>query len=430
MLEVARETANELEKFAGSDQDDMARYLKEHIVVGSDELTGELRYLFEIEHPNRRVAANVIGTTAETFVDMVRARAGDGDSVDAWDEQIAALSLEIGRVERLLAASGESSPGSRVTDPADELQRREADLARRIDESERRLGSLRSRLQAASEPRDTSQADAAAAELEALRATLRDLQRQKAELLISFTEKHPDVIAVDERIATTRQLIADRSRVAPPTAPGGSTEDIAALRAEIATLEGSLTSMRQSRSDILVQLETLPQPASRASQPIESRADLESRLVELKDSFASVISLRDQQEAMSNGLRDAVDDLAASGGVEVRSVGGGGQPQVTLAAIFLAAAAAGVLFAMLASRNGIAIRTPKHIQSAAEHSFAGSIGLSTHTPVYRDTRTSNRLFLAAAGAWALVCVLVVANSDVASLWVRDLIDVSRETLGV
>lgn len=226
-------------------------------------------------HKARDVANLLVETYREELLGQQR---GARQAIDQQLEQtraaLAAVQAELQDLQRRTGFSGQTPSGEPLATAVTELQqllRRQTAQRERIDQALEQLTLAHSQ-----ETGLTPSSIDGSPEIAAAANRLLELQSRKRQLLVDFTERHPEVVDVQEAIRQARRTLLV-----------GYTEASRALSAEIASL-------RQQLADAVARLEQLPQ------------ADW-ARLTELRQTHSQVLeSLLQRQRDLQ--LEQALTD--------------------------------------------------------------------------------------------------------------------------
>lgn len=276
----------------------------------SVEARGEDEFLIRYVHADATKAAVVPNRLAERLVAEAEQEAARAGSTFA-DPRTLAERLEAARQameqaeqalrrlgQKRLTAVDEPPPAAAVVPP--ERQARARALALDLAAARTRAETLRSAV-AQAEARAPAPEDPRRGELDELRA-------ERARLRQRYTERHPDVEALDLRIGRLEAAL-------PPPTPGSGTET-ASLRAQLAAAESEIEALSRAESQLAAEgaraaagggaAPPRRSPPDRASE----RARLAKALDDARAEYAAVRGEWEQAETRSRLGRTAVATYA------------------------------------------------------------------------------------------------------------------------
>ena len=233
---VASDTGLDRRAAGVEEREELLLALRENISVDSGR-SSDTRNLYSISFrdTNREMAIAVVQELLDAFVeDVLKLKERGTEQVDSYlDEQLSHYSGQLSDAERRLANFKKQYVGllpgenggvfERLQAEIGQIATLEQDLQIEIDRRE----ELRRQL-TGEQPYlpETGEGSAAGVGVpgSATEATIRELETRRADLLLSFTQRHPDVVAIDEQLA---QLYEQR------------TEERLALQREGSGLEGA-----------------------------------------------------------------------------------------------------------------------------------------------------------------------------------------------
>ena len=233
---VARETDLDLRARTPDEKDNLILELGEKIGVGSGR-TAESRNLYTITFTDRErdTAVAVVQTLLDTFVeDVLKLKEqGTEDVTDYLEDQLAHYSGLLSDAELKLANFKKEYVGllpgesggifDRLQAEMDSLKELRSELQIEVD----RRDELRRQLQSESPyaPEGSEEAGGAPMPGSPTQMTISDLETRRADLLLTYTERHPDVIAINEQLEQLyKKREADREAMA---AAGNGIEGVA-----------------------------------------------------------------------------------------------------------------------------------------------------------------------------------------------------------
>ncbi|MCH9695863.1 MAG: hypothetical protein K0U72_15220 [Gammaproteobacteria bacterium] len=288
LLKVATETGLDAGVETDAQRVELVAGLGQRLSISADSLStpgqgrprGESLFTIEYEDRDRSKAAEVVSVLLNTFIeDTLRSeRAGNESARKFIEQQIAETEQRLQEAEDLLARfkrdNADKLPGSeggyftRLQRTRDALAESRRSL--RIAQSKRD----RLRLQISGEVAVVTSTDRDADDLPAnsLDARIRDYESRLESLLLDYTERHPDVIAVQE---TLLRLKAERADELQKLGLQGGDIEIAMLDAnpvhqairialnetdvEIATLEADIADQVSTVSSLKALIDEVPE---------------------------------------------------------------------------------------------------------------------------------------------------------------------------
>lgn len=243
---------------------------------------------------------------------------------------------------------------------------------------------------------------AAAGPSEAWANRVSAVQAELERLLLKYTDQHPDVVAVKERLGRLQQDYEESARAAPSAgAPGGiAYEQLKIMygetQAEVAALKARVRGYRDK--------------AGRLRERVDSILAVESDLKQLnrdyevvKDQYLSLLERREQ--ARLSDVAEKSSDRLKLRVIEPPLVPhnpvGPNRPLLITAVLGLSVGA-GLLVTILLNQLKPAFVTRREVIAATGLPVLGTVGLSRTAPMYRWRMLSRTGF-------ALGCLLVVAG---------------------
>ena len=301
---VARETDLDLRARTPEEKEKLIEALRENIGVGSGRSPqAQNLYTITFEDRDRDMAIAVVQTLLDTFVeDVLDLKVQGAEEVtDYLEDQLnhysdllseAELALAEFRKEYVGLLPGESGGiFERLQTEMDSLEQLRQDLQIQED----RRTELRRQLQSETPylPEGAQQANGVALPGTATERTIEELETRRADLLLRYTERHPDIIAIDEQLTRLyEQRDSDRTAMA---AQGNGIEGVAnatnpvyqsvqiALNetgVRIAGLRGQVSQARSAVRQLNDQINTIP--------------EVEAKYAELTRDYAQYQALYDE----------------------------------------------------------------------------------------------------------------------------------------
>lgn len=303
---VARETDLDLRARDEQEKEALITALRDRIGVSSGRRSREAQNLYTItfNDRNRDMAIAVVQTLLDTFVEDVLElkERGTEDVTDYLEDQLAHYSGLLSEAEMALAnfkkeyvglLPGESGGVfERLQAEMDTLRGLRSDL--KIEEDRR--DALRSQLNAEMPylPEGTDEGAGAPLPGGATEVTITELESRRSELLLSYTERHPDIIAINEQL---EQLYAKReTERAALTSMGNGIEGVAnannpvyqtvqiALNesgVRVATLRSQVAQRQAAVDQLNSQIDTIPEVEAKFSELTRDYAQYKSLYDEL-----------------------------------------------------------------------------------------------------------------------------------------------------
>jgi polysaccharide chain length determinant protein (PEP-CTERM system associated) len=199
-------------------------YLRESISVDTGR-SSQSRNLYTIsfEDSDRLMAIAVVNEILNTFVeDVLELKDKGAEEVTGYlDDQLAHYSGLLGEAEQALADFKKTNVGLLPGESGGIIERLQVEMEAlellkkdlRIEQDRR--NELRRQLTSETPylPEGTQLASGATVTGTPTETNIRDLERRRAELLLTFTERHPDVVAIDEQLVLLYEQRADEMTV-------------------------------------------------------------------------------------------------------------------------------------------------------------------------------------------------------------------------
>jgi polysaccharide chain length determinant protein (PEP-CTERM system associated) len=357
---------------------------------------------------NRDTALSVVDTLLKTFVrDVVRGGQGASEEARVFlTQQITQYQTMLAQREQALAAfkrenvgllPGEGASGSlgyftRLQNNMEELQQLEADL--RTEESQR--DALRTQLSSANPslpPGFTPQSGAGTppAPPDSVQARIVALEREVDNLLLKFTDVHPDVIATRQQL---ERLYAQRQEELASLAAAGGNEFEGSLASTNPVYQEIQTALSQSKIRI-TGLESRITEHRRRIADLRAKVDIipevEARLTSLTRDYDQVKAVHDQ--LVQRLEQERLGTAAVSGDMNFSII----QPPIAdftpaapnrllvLVGVFVAACGAGGGLAYLLTMVRPVFARARALQEFAQLPVLGTVS-AMHSPAHRLMR--------------------------------------------
>ena len=299
---VARETDLDLRASSEEEKEDLLLALKEKISVTTGR-TSQSQNLYSIsfEDRDRSMAIAVVQMLLNTFVeDVLKLKEKGADDVTGYlRDQLAHYSSLLSESESRLAEFKKSHVGllpgesggvfEKMQREMDTLKQLRLDLRTELD----RRDELRRQLESDA-PMLLEGADGVSAPGSATEAAIVNLQTRRSELLLTVTERHPDVVAIDEQLQQlyekrTAELGAMRSAgrgiegAANATNPVYQEVQIALNTASVAVagLRSQIAQREENVRELTEQINTIPEIEAEYTQLTRDYAQYQSLYNEL-----------------------------------------------------------------------------------------------------------------------------------------------------
>ncbi len=223
---VARETDLDLRARTRDEKEALITSLREKIGVRSGRsLQAKNLYTITFQDRDRYMAVSVVQTLLDTFVeDVLKLKEQGSEDVTAYlEDQLNHYSGLLSDADSALADFKKQHVGLLPGDSGGVFERLQSEMAALKDlklelqiQEDRRV-ELRRQLQSETPylPDEADQSSGAPVPGSTAEATIGELESMRARLLLSYTERHPDVIAISEQIALLhKQRDADRAALA------------------------------------------------------------------------------------------------------------------------------------------------------------------------------------------------------------------------
>jgi polysaccharide chain length determinant protein (PEP-CTERM system associated) len=372
---------------------------------------------------NRDMALTVVDTLLKTFVrDVVRGGQGASDAARMFLlEQIAQYKRELAERELALAEFKRENVGllpgeaggdyfTRLQTSMEQLQQSEADLrtaVNRRDALRAQLGSENPQLPPDLEPQNGTSSSVPVSDTQARIAELED---QREQLLLRFTDNHPDVVATRQQL---ERLYAQRQEeLASLAAAGGSEFEGSALsnspvyqsiqialneaKVEVAAIESQIAEQSRRVADLKAKVDVMP--------------EIEARLTSLTRDYDQMKMVHD--ELVGRLEQEKLGSAAVSDDVNFSVI----QPPVAdftpvmpdrmlfLAFVFFGAVVGGAAVAYLLTLIRPVFARARALQEFAELPVLGTVS-AMQSPTYRGL---SRQVVAFVGLAAVLVVTFAA----------------------
>ena len=298
---VARETDLDLRARTDKEREALLTSLRDRIGITSGR-TAESKNLYSItfEDRDRDMAITVVQTLLDTFVeDVLELKEAGVEEVEGYlEEQLAHYTNLLTESEAALAEFKKRNVGLLPGESGGIFERLQAEMdaleALRVDlriEEDRR-SELRRQLSSEnpSLPAGSEGADGVVVASTPTETAILQLEGRRSNLLLSYTERHPDVIAIDEQLA---QLYEARRREQQALRDAGSgmegvvnANNPVYQNAQIALNEANVK-IAGLRSEVAQHQATV----RRLSSQIETIPEIEAEFTKLTRDYAQYLSL-------------------------------------------------------------------------------------------------------------------------------------------
>ena len=280
---VARETGLSARATNAEEEEALYTELREKILVSTGR-TSESSNLYTIafEYHDRDMALAVVNTLLNTFVeDVLKLKESGTEQVDSYlADQLAYYETKLGEADQKLADFKKQNVGLLPGESGGVFERLQVEMAQlkqvelELQIERDRRQELRRQLQSETPylPEGATGGSGVAMPGSTAAARISDLEKQRSELLLTFTARHPDVIALNEQL---QQLYAQQEaeRAALTSAVGGmdgaanatnpvyQTAQIAsnASSVRIVELESKVQQHRETVAELREQIDTIPE---------------------------------------------------------------------------------------------------------------------------------------------------------------------------
>ena len=317
---VARETDLDLRARTREDQEKLITSLREKIRVTSGR-SAQAKNLYTItfEDRDRKMAVAVVQTLLDAFVEDVLELKVQGtedvtlyleDQLNHYSGLLAAADMTLAdfKKEYVGLLPGESGGVfERLQTQMEVLRGFQAELRTQED----RRTELRRQLQSDSPylPEGAEQANGVAIPGSSIEATINEYEARQAELLLRFTERHPDVVAMNEQLEQLYQKRkADREALA---ASGGGIEGVAnATNPVYQSVQIALNETSVKVAGIQSKVSQSAAIVRRLESQIDTIPEVEAKYAKLTRDYAQYNSLynelllRKERERMSTAGED------------------------------------------------------------------------------------------------------------------------------
>lgn len=413
--QVARETDLDLRAKDPKELEELIADLREDIVITSG--TGRPRagqrasfeenlYTIAYRDPSRATAESVVRTLLNAFMDdSLSGASNEPESARKFLEgQIALYAGRLSEAERRLAEFKREYVGMIPGEQGDHFTRLQAAIDRRdaarneLQIAQQRRGALLAQIQGTS--RLPGEVKTPRGELE---QKIADLETKLDELLLAYTDNHPDVVATRETLASLRQRLATMDAsgsggIAGATNPVYQQAQIALndVDVEIASLRGQLAVQESRVAELQQLLETMPQ--------VEAQLKALTRDYDVTRTNYEQLAQRLETAKLSGAVGDTGEDVA------FRIIDPPLAPLIPvapnrpalLALVLAAALAAGVGLAYLLHLLNPVFTTREQVYHELQVPVLGSVSMAW-TPEQRALETASLRHLAVA-VLALVVV--------------------------
>jgi polysaccharide chain length determinant protein (PEP-CTERM system associated) len=437
MEKVARETDLYLRAKGPKEFERLIDNMRERITIEMLPQAPNLYSIRYLDH-NREMAARVVRELLDSFVEDTRLAQGqDTSSAQRFIEaQIRDYDQKLREAEDRLAAFKKENVGK--------MPGEEGDYYARLQVAIQRMETLRAELRIAQDKRDQAERqlqgeeptfgimDNMVASASPLAGQLTEFEKQLEKLLLKYTEKHPEVIALKERIATLKeQMAAEKTGGIPQI----KSSELAAINSIDQNPVYQQMKMALSSADIVLtetrsKLRETEREVASLRASVNTIPEVEAKLVQLnrdyevnKKQHADLLKSLESAR-LSENVEQSRDD------VRFRVI----EPPVAplrpvspnrplfVAVVLLGAIAAGCGLAFLMHQLNPVFATRQSLRdSLGDMPVLGSVSLALSSAQVMLERR-DRLRLSAAGGLLVVAfVIALVLEPYASVWLQSLL---------
>lgn len=378
------------------DYENMLQKLKEQI-----EITGSVKnnvYDIRYQHTDPKMAMRVVELTLRKFVDASAGRSRD-DSASATnflDTQISVYRLRLENSDAELAKFKRENQnylpgaGSGYYTNLSQLTKELEAISQQIDEKNAELNGFRNRFVPSGNPGEALPLPSVNTEFDKL---LSDMRSALEQLQINYTDKHPNIIELKNRIAVIEkmqassrtELIAQASQGAMTPAPDGENQALQQFAFKISELESQ-------RDVLLTRKLAMEAKLAELHKKLDLIPGIEAKLIDLQRNYDNdnryyqeLVKRRDSAEISKNAdanTQDVKFKVLDEPRIATKPVG---PPRILLNVMTLIAGLSlGVLAAFMASRVNATVSGAMHLQTLIGR--AKIIGIIPHL----NNQASNR----------------------------------------
>ena len=435
---VARETGLSARATNAEDEEALYTELREKIVVATGR-TSESSNLYTIafEYHDREMALAVVDTLLKTFVeDVLKLKESGTEQVDNYlADQLAYYESRLEEADQKLADFKKENVGLLPGESGGVFERLQLEMAQlkqvelELQIERDRRQELRRQLQSENPYLPEGAADDSGVVLPGSRAADRvaDLEKQRSELLLTFTARHPDVVALNEQLeqlyaqqeaerAALANIASGMDGAANATNPVYQTAQIAsnASSVRIVELESKLQQHRLTVAELREQIDTIP----------EVEAELAS-LTRDYDQFRSLYSeilLRKERERM--GKVEEGSDVVTFNITDPPKVGlepVGPKRTLMVFGVLILGLCAGGGVAFLLNQTHPVFHDAESLRRFLEKPVLGQVSMTLPGPQKRQRRYDIVRFAAATTALFAFCSMVLVLQEPAVQLVRSVL---------
>lgn len=416
---IARGTDLHLQYPDPADYENMLQKLKEQI-----EITGSVKnnvYDIRYQHTDPKMAMRVVELTLRKFVDASAGRSRD-DSASATnflDTQISVYRERLEKSDAELAKFKRENQnylpgtGSGYYTNLSQLNKELEALSQQINEKNAELNGFRNRFV------PTGTTDGVAVALPSVNTEfdklLSDMRSALEQLQINYTDKHPNIIELKNRIsviekmqASSRtELIAQASQGAMTPAPDGENQALQQFAFKISELESQ-------RDVLMTRKSSMEEKLAELHKKLDLIPSIEAKLIDLQRNYDNdnryyqeLVKRRDSAEISKNAdanTQDVKFKVLDEPRVATKPVG---PPRILLHVMtFIAGLSLGVLAAFMASRINATVSGAIHLQTMIGR--AKIIGIIPHLNNQAANRTQRiKVLVFMASMFVLMSMLAV-----------------------
>ncbi|MEO0575372.1 MAG: XrtA system polysaccharide chain length determinant [Pseudomonadota bacterium] len=418
---VAREADLDLRAGSQKQQAELILGLRERIAVSEGGRTREARNLYTISYQDqdRDTAVRVVQILLDSFVEDVLELKDQGadDVKDYLQGQLNYYSDLLTQAEQRLADFKKLNIGLLPGDAGGIFERlqRELDAVRERENDLRVENDRRNELQRQIDARSTASIVAAQAGTDLMSTdtdtAIAELTQRRLGLLLSFTERHPDVIALDEQL---EQLRATREQERRDFVSGGAGQSLATTdpvfqtvqislnesNVRIAAMQSEINQRRATITSLQSQISTIPQ--------IETEfAELNRDYGQYKQLYDDLLMQRERERLGSVGdeqdvVKFNIIEPPAAGFDPVAPM-----RRVLLAAVLLVGLGAGGALAFVLHQLNPVFHDARSLREITGRPVLGAVSMTWLERKRVERRVRLASLAAATGALFIAFILIV-----------------------
>lgn len=429
--EVARKTDLDLEATTPRQFETMIGLLSQRIRLsgtGRDNV-----YEIKFEDTNAQRAKNVVDALLNTFLETAlgSSRTDSAATQKFLEEQIAVYEKRLVEAEERLKNFKQRNVGLVPGTESNYYQRLELAKTKRqeaeleLREAQRRRDELRKSLQrpGSGEPGEVNLQDPVLLEMSTYTPRIKQTQDQLDQLLLNFTEKHPDIVVLRERLAdyetrreeelvTLAKQMSDKNAIAgaaPSEAMMTTALAVAEAEAQAAALEARVANYNGEVDKLERMVDTIP--------------EIEAELVRLDRDYG--LNKRQFEELLKRReaarLSDEVDQKAEDVKIKVIEppkvplVPSGPKRKMFFSAVFFAALGAGAALAFVLSQIQQRFYTIEELKEFMQLPLLGAVSYQSSARYRTERRMELAVFLlifcVLAGVYGGLLTLEAAHVD-------------------